>query len=339
MIVLEGKSLMLDSLDIIVNVGRLPAAQDVLFSCIGADLTVRNCTITLVNPANQPFTLVRAEGSAVRGSRIRFDNTLVRGAVSSGFDLGKGTVDVAVRGSVFLGSQGADRPRRGRRLAGGPSVLGGRQRARRSRPGLRLSAGSAGDGPRPRPLVVRSFDTVYGRFQGAGIASVIAADNARAGPSESVDWLGEQNLFCGWKGFFASGEDRTIRIPNLAAFRSTWNGSDGSSAEISSPWPQPTLPVRGLRPTSSSRSPPGTTPRCGGWRDRGPSSRPRRSGRSARRACQDWPSLPQVPVPPTGPWGEPTLRTTRRDERETFPLGKRQAPAAEAVPVDGPAMS
>ncbi len=97
--------MILDSLDMIVNLRDLNAAQTSLFCCTGANLTVRNCTITLINPANQPFTLVRAEGTTTLGSRIRFEKTLIRGAVTSGFDLGKGSVDVAVRETIFLGSR------------------------------------------------------------------------------------------------------------------------------------------------------------------------------------------------------------------------------------------
>jgi serine/threonine-protein kinase len=89
-------------------------------------------------------------------------------------------------------------------------------------------------------MIIRAFDTVFGRFHGAGIASVIAAESARCEPGESVDWAGERNLFYGWKGFFASGADRTIRIPTLSALRSTWNGSEQTSVEIPSAWPQPT---------------------------------------------------------------------------------------------------
>ena len=63
--------------------------------------------------------------------------------------------------------------------------------------------GGGGDGAGVRPLTVRSFDTIYGRYHGSGIASVIAVDSAQASPTETVDWVGQQNLFYGWKGFFA----------------------------------------------------------------------------------------------------------------------------------------
>ncbi len=238
MIVLEGKSLILDSLDMIVNLRDLNAAQTSLFCCTGANLTVRNCTITLINPANQPFTLVRAEGTTTLGSRIRFEKTLIRGAVTSGFDLGKGSVDVAVRETIFLGSQGSvvrglDPERRGdQRFSVVGGVLAGRG------PGFQLQEAASGDAQRkPTPLVIRAFDTVFGRLQGAGIASILFSESPAASPRERVDWLGRQNLFCGWKGYYASGPEQTLRVPSLAAFRSPWNGTDQNSREILASWP------------------------------------------------------------------------------------------------------
>ncbi len=224
----------------LIDLWDLTAAQTSLFCCTGANLTVRNCTITLINPVNQPFTLVRAEGTATRGSRVRLEKTLIRGAVSSGFDLGKGSVDVAVRETIFLGSQGPfvrglDPERRGdQRFSVVGGVLAGRG------PGFELKGAPGGDAQRkPAPLVVRAFDTVFGRFQGAGIASILFSESPAASPRDRVDWLGQQNLFCGWKGYYASGAEQTLRVPSLAAFRSTWNGTDQNSREILASWPQP----------------------------------------------------------------------------------------------------
>lgn len=235
---LKGKNLTLDSLDLVLDVSKLSTNQGALFSCAGSNLTVINCTITLVNPASQPFTLVRAEGSSARGSQVRFENTLIRGPTSSVFDFGKGAVDVAVRGSVFLGSQGpiVRVVEDDRRAVHRFSVLGSVLACRG--PVFKLMGGM-GAGDRPASMMIRSFDAVYGRFRGPGIASVIAVDDPAARPARSLDWLGQRNMFCGWKGYLANGTDHAIRIPTLAAFRSTWNGSDGTSMEISSEWPQP----------------------------------------------------------------------------------------------------
>lgn len=245
-VVLEGKSLILDSLDLIVNLRDLPTGQSALFHCDGADLTVRNCTITLVNPGREPFALVRALGASARGSRVRFERTLVRGAFAPAFELGRGNVDVVIRESMILGNQGSIVRSFGR----GPgaehrlSTVGGIFASRG--PVIDLGEDRAGENPASGPLKVRAFDTVFGRFQGAGIASVIAAADSSKSPRAVVDWEGQQNLFCGWKGFYASGKDMTLQVPSLAALRSTWNGSDRSSLEIPVAWPQPARPGQAM---------------------------------------------------------------------------------------------
>jgi serine/threonine-protein kinase len=238
-IVLDRKTLVLESLDLVVNVRELPTAQSSLFCCSGSDLTVRNCTITLSNPAGQSFCLVRAEGSAARGSRVRFENCLVRGSLSTGFELGKGSVEVVFRESVLLGSQGpvvrstvVDRTSDHRFYTVG-SLLACRG------PAFELKAEAGLAGQKPRPLTVRALETALGRFQGAGIASVVSTTKSDSSPRDQLDWSGRQNLFCGWKGFFSSGADHTVRVASLAALRSTWNDTDPQSQEVPVAWPQP----------------------------------------------------------------------------------------------------
>ncbi len=256
-IVLEGKSLILDALDLVVNMRELPAAQGALvnlrelpaaqgalFYCKGANLTVRNCTITLVNPTAKPFVLVHAEGTAGRGSRILFEKTFVRGAMDSAFDLAGGAVDIVTRETIIVGSQGPlvrqlHSDHRGeQQLASVGNVFACRG------PALQLRHLADGEGPAPpephaAPLSVRAFDTIFGRFKGAGITSLISSNDSAAKARSELDWQGEHNLFCGWKGFFAQGAELTLSVPNLASFRSTWKLTDQKSTEIQAPWPQP----------------------------------------------------------------------------------------------------
>ena len=236
---LEGRTLILDSLDLIVNLRDLPPAQSCLFHCVGASLTLRNCSITLINPGNLPFTLVRAEGTATRGARIRIEKSLIRGAIGSGFELGRGSAEVAVVESVLLGSQGPIVRSQGldRTTDHRFAIIGGVLACRG--PAFDLRSSGVGEGSNPRPFAVRAFDTVFGRFQGAGIASVMASDQLSAAPRDRVDWLGQQNVYCGWKGFYASGPDQSVRLPSLASLRSTWNPTDLISQEIPVAWPQP----------------------------------------------------------------------------------------------------
>lgn len=118
------------------------------------------------------------------------------------------------------------------------SVVGGVLASRG--PGFELKQAAGGDAQRkPNPFVIRAFDSVFGRFQGAGIASVVFSESSAGSPRDRVDWMGQQNLFCGWMGYYASGAEQTLRVPSLASFRSTWNGTDQNSREILSAWPQP----------------------------------------------------------------------------------------------------
>ena len=40
----------------------LPREHTALFYCKGGSLTLNNCTITIINPQNHPFSLIRAWG-------------------------------------------------------------------------------------------------------------------------------------------------------------------------------------------------------------------------------------------------------------------------------------
>ena len=87
--------------------------------------------------------------------------------------------------------------------------------------------------------MIRAFGSVFGRLHGSGIASVISSGDANQPPGKQIDWSGDENLFAGWKGFFACGDDRTVTVNDLADARSTWNGTDPSSREILAPWAHP----------------------------------------------------------------------------------------------------
>ena len=65
----------------------------------------------------------------------------------------------------------------------------------------------------------------------SGIASVIPRSSSSEQPRKQIDWGGDNNLFAGWKGFFACGNDPTVTVPGLAEVRSTWNGTDRKSGD------------------------------------------------------------------------------------------------------------
>ena len=67
--VLDRKNLTLDGIDLVVDVRDLSPKQTALFSCSGSNLTLRNCSITILNDTNASFSVFRVEASASRPTR------------------------------------------------------------------------------------------------------------------------------------------------------------------------------------------------------------------------------------------------------------------------------
>jgi serine/threonine-protein kinase len=236
-LVLDRKDLTLDGLDIVVNVRDLSMRETALFACTASNLTLRNCTITILNPGGSPFSVIRAESTGPRPARIRLERTLVRGWFTSGLEIGGGQTELLVYRSVLLGGTG-------------PTVRISRRESGSEHRFDFVDAVIAGPGPvleqtveiaatRVKPLVIQAFGSAFGRFQGRGVASVIASSSASAEVGKELEWSGDRNLFAGWRGFFACGSDRNITVGDLAAVRSTWSGTDQGSHEILAPWPLP----------------------------------------------------------------------------------------------------
>ncbi len=103
---LDGKNLTLDGIDLVVDVRDLALKQTALFSCSGGMLTLNNCSLTILNYNNTPFTVVRAEDPKLRPSRVRIERTLIRGHFGTGFDIAGSPVELVVRNSVVAGIPG-----------------------------------------------------------------------------------------------------------------------------------------------------------------------------------------------------------------------------------------
>jgi len=252
---LDGRSLVLDSLDLVVNARDLGVNQQALFHVTGGDLTLRNCTVTIYNLAKAPFAFLRAEGGASQPSRVRIEGSLIRGDVSTLFDLGPGTSEVvAVRsvlasdGPIVRTSAAAQRPSRSLWTLGSALVCRG--------PLIDL-AGESRSEAADRRLEVRAFDTVFSRIGGPGVASLVHGDDAATALERELGWSGGGNLFAGWLGYFSAGPGHEIRARSLAAFRSTWNLGATDSREITSELPG--------APWIADVSPPVLTPFLPGW--------------------------------------------------------------------------
>jgi|GEM_PF-1350723 len=232
--VLDGRNLILDGIDLFVDAKRLPRNQSALFLCRGGSLTLRNCTVTVLNARGLPFSVVRT-GDPIRPSKLRFETTLVRGGPFTVVELGGGNSETVVNRSVFLGTRepliscvGAE-PNTERRISLIRSVLGGRG------PILDLS-GLPSSGGRRRSVAVQSIATSFGRFDGPGSTSPVVVPNGEGRAGEFVSWWGDYNQFSGWREWMVGEGTHTAKLANLAAVRDCWPGSDLHSQEQADPW-------------------------------------------------------------------------------------------------------
>jgi len=236
-VVLERKNLILDGIDLVVNVRELDSRQAALFSCLGGNLTLRNCTITVFNPTRRPFAFMRLQPNGPRSARVRLERSLVRGWISAGIDIVDSSADVVIDKSMIIGGSG-------------PLIRVSEHAVPTEQRFFFLDAILAGTGPiidraplatapQSKPIVIRSYGSAFGRLHGAGIASIVCSSDPTFAASKQMEWEGNHNVFAGWMGFFAQGKEPTVTITNLAAVRSTWNSAERTSQEIPFPWPQP----------------------------------------------------------------------------------------------------
>ncbi len=240
--VLDGKQLVLEGLDLVVDLKDLPREQTSIFACRGGTLVLRRCTVTVIEAPSRTLSLVSVEPSS-KPSRVVLERTLVRARSLTLFDFAGGSADVSMSRSVVLNGQGALFETRGgdatatRRIAIERCLIAGRESLFRFR--LPAAAGTAS--------VVRALGTTFVRIaagsgdEKAGLMSSVD----EADPARLVDWLGDYNLYSGWDSFFAPAASAgRVRLAGLDEARSTWRGSDVQSLSRMTRWPAATRPER-----------------------------------------------------------------------------------------------
>lgn len=236
---LEGRNLTLDSLDLVVNVRDLGMNQRALFHCAGSRLTLKNCTVTIVNPLRQPFVFLRVDDSAGRESRIRIEDCLIRGDVGGLIELRRGPAELMIARSVLFAEgpivhvADVEAPANHRIYLLG-SALGCRG------PCLALGGAKSSTSSGAPRLTASAFDCVFGRFAGPGMTSLVTSADPAATLPLALSWRGGGNLFSGWGSYFASGPDAAVRVRALQGFRTTEeNGGGGDARAIAAEWPAP----------------------------------------------------------------------------------------------------
>jgi serine/threonine-protein kinase len=232
----EGKQLILDGIDLIVDLQDLPREHTSLFWCKGGTLTLNNCTITVVNPQNYPFALIKVQGTD-RPGQVRVERCFARGSSLSMIDIVGGVADVAVVRSVLATGQGSliksttINPGGERKLSIQHSVLAARG------PVLELTSPV---GARPVPITVLALANSFARFRSDEPTSVVFFHDDTGGePKDFVTWQGEHNVFTGWNDWASMGNAHVVKVASLAAARTTWPGIEAQSQESPGPWPIP----------------------------------------------------------------------------------------------------
>jgi eukaryotic-like serine/threonine-protein kinase len=234
---LERNNVILDGLDVVVDANDLSRRQTALFACFGASLTLRNCTITVFGGSGSPLELFQVNSSGTRSTRIHLVRTLVRGHFGAAVAMTGGSADLVLEESLILGSSGPLINVRDaaagveRRVFLSHSLLAG--------PGAIIARGKSAGLTSARPILFRTFGSAFGRLNGTGIPSIISSFDSTVDAAKQIDWAGDENVYADWKGFFASGSDSMVRLPDLAAARSAWPAAESKSQEVLVPWPQP----------------------------------------------------------------------------------------------------
>ncbi len=236
---LDGSKLVLDGIDIVVDVRELPASQTSLFLLKGAELTLNRCSVTILNPASRPFSLVRVDDSpdalTNRSSQVRLEQTLVRIASPTAIDL-NGPAEIAVVRSVIFSagesviSQRASTARGDRRVYFYRSVVATR--------------GSAVELPGTRgPLSsVRALGTTFAKVAGVDDAGLVRFRGDIIGSVATyLDWSGHDNSYVGWSAWSTASPRNTPVVTGLAATQAGWPGSDRDSHESKRGWPATVL--------------------------------------------------------------------------------------------------
>ncbi len=228
-------NLVFEGIDFAVDVRDLPDHQKSLFLCQGAELTLRDCSVTILN-ANDPtrgnrFSIFRVEEGA-KPNRIVLERTFIRGPVRTLLDVAAPKAEIVFDRSLVVGDSG-------------PLIsLEAAEKAGRSfhfHRSLIATRGVVLEFPgRSTPPQVRSLGSTFARIEGGNGPPPGLASSRLALPGEpptALDWSGEDNDFIGWSGLLTAGPEASVRVAGLEGIRTNWPGSDGSSRETPTAWP------------------------------------------------------------------------------------------------------
>lgn len=223
------EKLTIEGIDLAVDIRDLPLKQQSLFLCRGAEVTLRDCTITLINVADRPsFTIFRVEEGPTR-NRITLERTLIRGPIRTLVGLTAAHAEIVLNRSVIVGD-------------GGPLIASeSADQAARSLFLIRSVIATRGNliewKGKQAPLTVKALGSTIARVDGGDATAMLRSRTVGGGPAAILDWWGQDNSFVGWAGWLTSTSETSTRVDGLDGIHATWPGSDSSSVVSAGPWP------------------------------------------------------------------------------------------------------
>ncbi len=222
--------LTIEGIDLVVDLRDLPLSQSTLFLCQGVELTVRDCTISIINAEDRRsgFSVFRLT-SGPRPNLLTIDRSLIRGPIRTLVEAETQSSKIVLDRSVIVGSSGPLF-----RFAG-PELEGRSIQLHRS---LLLTREPvfAWDG-KPCPTKIRALGTSFVHVDPATSSTWLSARSSTTSDLKSkVDYEGENNQWIGWVTMAQWGSTAVSKSNVLDEIRATWAGSDQSSQEIKSSW-------------------------------------------------------------------------------------------------------
>lgn len=223
--------LTIEGIDLVVDARDLPPSQSTLFLCQGVDLTLRDCSITLVNVDDRRsgFSVFRL-AAGPRPNRIRLERSLIRGPVETLVQVQGGAAEVALDRSVVLGSAGP--------IFQFDAAEPAARMLRLSRSVLAARGPIAAWMSKATPTTIRSLGTTYARVESPGPGPAFVARGVP--PAELGSWLdfdGEADRWVGWSALGQWGAGVVPTTGVRAALRATWPAAEVAGHESASAWP------------------------------------------------------------------------------------------------------
>ncbi len=222
--------LVLEGLDLVVDLRDLPVQQTSLFLCRGAELTLRDCTLTIYNGGDRKVSIFRL-APGPRPNRVIVERSTLRGPIRTLAEVASPGAEILIDRSLIVGGDGplislepAEKPARSIHL--NRSLLTTRG------PLIDWSYGI------PSAVKVKALGSTIARVAGSETSALMRSRPVYSGDLGSlVGWAAWDVTLVGWPALVTAGPESSILAANLRSFAQAAPGSEPTGREIPSAWP------------------------------------------------------------------------------------------------------